>query len=240
MTAHRSKTHERWADQLSDYLNGDLDADAAEALENHLASCGACRDALAELREIVAAARTLGEIQPPRELWGGIAAAISAPIGRGKVIQLPTAHRVPEGKGGLLLSRRQLAAAAAVIMVISAAATWAVGLGMPGASVAESGEPVSGVPGAAFAAQQAVPPDDMAEELAGLEALMSQGRAALDPATVRVLEKNLAVIEAAIQDSYRALALEPGNAFLTEHLERAFQRKVDYLNNVARVAGWSG
>ena len=55
----------------------------------------------------------------------------------------------------------------------------------------------------------------------------------------RVLERNLAVIEQAIEDSRLALEQDPGNEFLAAHLERVYERKVEYLREAARVAEWS-
>ncbi len=54
-----------------------------------------------------------------------------------------------------------------------------------------------------------------------------------------MLERNLAVIEQAIVDSHRALALDPQNEFLTKHLERVYERKIEYLRDAARVADWA-
>ena len=42
-----------WADRLSEYLDGDLPADEARALERHLLECSACRTALAELKTLL-------------------------------------------------------------------------------------------------------------------------------------------------------------------------------------------
>jgi hypothetical protein len=84
------------------------------------------------------------------------------------------------------------------------------------------------------------PPADLASELATLEDVLEAARGTLDPNTVLVLERNLGVIEQAIVDSREALALDPGNAFLSEHLERMYRRKLVYLQDAVRVAQWSG
>ena len=46
--------------------------------------------------------------------------------------------------------------------------------------------------------------------------------------------------EKAIEDSRRALELDPGNGFLTDHLERAYERKIEYLRDAARIVEWEG
>ncbi|KPJ79232.1 MAG: hypothetical protein AMS19_11625, partial [Gemmatimonas sp. SG8_23] len=66
-----------------------------------------------------------------------------------------------------------------------------------------------------------------------------EAREVLDPNTVRILERNLSVIEQAIEDSRQALAQDPENEFLAAHLERVYERKLSYLREAARVAEWS-
>lgn len=232
-------THERWIDRLSAYMDGDLDPDEGRALEAHLAECGECREALAGLRELVAVAGELGDVAPARDLWPGIAAAIAAPVKvtGATVLHLPTAHSAP---AGILLSRRQLAAAATVLMLISATATWAVG---PGLAVRATPNVAQETPtGSAVQLAADVPevPADMAEELRSLESVLAEVRGALDANTLRIIEKNLAVIERAIEDSRRALTVDPENRFLAEHLARGWERKRDYLQEVVRVVEWSG
>jgi hypothetical protein len=73
-----------------------------------------------------------------------------------------------------------------------------------------------------------------------LEDQLAAVRDALDPNTLRVLERNMAVIERAIEDSRQALALEPGNEFLSRHLEQVYERKLDYLREAAAIADWAG
>ena len=90
------------------------------------------------------------------------------------------------------------------------------------------------------AATQEEPPPALADELAHLEATLTAARDRLDPTTVRILEKNLDVIDRAIQDSRKALATDPANPFLREHLDRAYQDKVDYLREAAGIAEWVG
>jgi hypothetical protein len=76
----------------------------------------------------------------------------------------------------------------------------------------------------------------MAEELAALEEILRSAEGVLDPNTVRVIERSLGVIEQAIADSREALAQDPGNAFLAEHLERMYRRKLLYLQDAVSLA----
>ena len=79
----------RWADHLSDYLDGTADDRVRADVEEHLAECGSCRGLLEELRAIVLQAGELPELQPDRDLWGGIEATIQGAESDAKVIALP-------------------------------------------------------------------------------------------------------------------------------------------------------
>lgn len=249
--------HSRWTDRFSEYLSGGLSEQGFREVEDHLDSCGACRTTLAELRAVISRAGELEDLQPPRDLWDGIAATIQAPAPvtdpvDAKVIALPTATsatgdraRLTEAGDGRLLPRTrlvftapQLIAASIALIAASALTTWAAGpgLGVRGQALGPT------VPAGAvtMASDLAAPPEGLADELSTLEAALAEARAELDPNTVRVLERNLGVIEQAIEDSHRALAQDPGNDFLTNHLERVYQRKLTYLRDATQVAGWAG
>ena len=238
-----SETHTKWESRLSEFLDGSLEAAERESVEAHLEQCGSCWTELEGLRAVLAQAQALGTVSPRRDLWPGIAAAIQAPIGLGtvesKVIKLPTARwgGAQDHTNTFTVTPRQLAAAATILMMVSAAATWWVGPG-----VAERGTIAADpVPTAALMASAELPgaPEGLSAELESLERLLASVSAALDPETVRVLEKNLGVIERAIEDSRRALAQDPANEFLGAHLERAYQRKLSYLKDATEIASWS-
>lgn len=240
-----SREHTRITDRLSDYLDGGLDAAAHAEVEAHLTACGACRAVLEELRAIVARAATLGALQPPRDLWAGIEAVIRAPAAapEAQVIALPTAvapRATARGADTLSLTRPQLAAAAVVLIAASALTTWWVGPGLGDRGARADTVPAAAEEPVRLVSSVAAPPENLASELADLEQLLDSAGARLDPNTVRVLERNLAVIEQAIADSQRALALDPENQFLAHHLERVFERKLTYLRDAARVIDWAG
>ena len=69
--------------------------------------------------------------------------------------------------------------------------------------------------------------------VADLQRVLEQGRGTLDTTTVRVLERNLALIDRAIADARRALAADPSNSYLNAHLARTMRRKIDLLRQAA-------
>lgn len=252
--------HTEWTDQLSGFLDGDLDTEAFAAVEEHLAGCGPCRRVLEELEMVVSGAGALGGLEPPRDLWAGIAATLRAPLPEPetetRVLPFPSppeaaGPRARSGSSGararadaparVALSRPQLIAASVALIAVSSMATWLAGPGL-GARAASEGAPTSTARGelSMAATVDAAPVADLADEVAALERTLAEARAVLDPNTIRILERNLAVIESAIDDSRRALAIDPENAFLANHLERVYERKLEYLKEAVRVTEWTG
>jgi len=105
--------------QLNEYVDGTLAADARALVEAHLAQCAGCREAVAELRSLIARAAALPKsIEPDRDLWlpivqratrnvprafwrGALAAAATLVIGFALYRLLPPSTVVsrPEGRG---------------------------------------------------------------------------------------------------------------------------------------------
>lgn len=74
---------------------------------------------------------------------------------------------------------------------------------------------------------------DYDREITRLRALIDQRRNQLDPATVAVIEKNLAVIDTAITESKQAIGRDPASRFLIESLNESLQAKVELMRTAA-------
>ena len=72
----------------------------------------------------------------------------------------------------------------------------------------------------------------LAPEIAQLQSMLKQRRDQLDPSTIKVVEDNLALIDAAVQQARAALLRDPASGFLTERLDNALQKKVELLRTV--------
>lgn len=70
-------------------------------------------------------------------------------------------------------------------------------------------------------------------QIDALRKIVRERRAELDPATLAVLEKNIAVIDQAIAQSRAALAHDPRSRFLDEQLHDALDKKLDLLRTAA-------
>ncbi|HVE79235.1 MAG TPA: zf-HC2 domain-containing protein [Gemmatimonadaceae bacterium] len=70
-------------------------------------------------------------------------------------------------------------------------------------------------------------------EIARLRKIVDTRRTQLDPATIAVIERSLAVIDEAILQSRAALSRDPRSGFLIEQLNNALDKKVDLLRTAA-------
>ncbi|MDQ3516424.1 MAG: hypothetical protein M3403_06575, partial [Gemmatimonadota bacterium] len=70
-------------------------------------------------------------------------------------------------------------------------------------------------------------------EIDDLQGAIAERRSRLDPATIAVIERNLRVIDAAIEESKRALARDPASELLTALLSDALASKVRLLRQAA-------
>ncbi|MGH7679040.1 MAG: zf-HC2 domain-containing protein [Gemmatimonadaceae bacterium] len=74
---------------------------------------------------------------------------------------------------------------------------------------------------------------DYDREIAKLRTLIEERRNQLDPVTVGIIEKNLKVIDSAIEDSKKAIARDPASRFLIESLNQSLQTKVELMRTAA-------
>ena len=210
---------------LDELVDGPLaDAGQAAALEAHLAGCPACRADRDSLQAMVARTRALPrERTPGRDLWPEIARQLErrSPARRWVVAALP--------------------AAAALLLV---AGTLGPRLWTPRSTVTGSQTAASGAsdrPGAVATTVPVDPEAPLAEEqryqeaVASLRAALQARRSSLSPATLEVVEHNLAVVDEALREIRRALRADPGNALLSQLLSSTNQQKVDVLQRMLEL-----
>lgn len=191
-----------------------------------------------EIEAISAAAAKLPLIEPSRDLWPGIEARLGAQVADTVDV---SEHATPRSRG-IVVSTRMLAIAASVLVMATAGTTYLVlrdrlpaettvavigqapaatpsaqaGLGTPASLSVGSGE---------FGAYT--------KEIGDLQGAIAERRSRLDPATIAVIERNLRVIDGAIEESKRALAKDPNSELLTALLSDALANKVRLLRQAA-------
>jgi anti-sigma factor RsiW len=229
-------THDAFTDRLSDYLDGELEPAHRAHVEQHLAACDSCRTTLTELRGVVARAAALTDSAPATDLWPGVAEQITdrnAPV-----VQLrPRLRRRFSFTVSFTLP--QLAAAVLAVAVLSTAMVWMARFGGERTDF----PPIAAQPVPVPADEQLAPiqPANFAdaaynEAVADLQQTLESHRSRLDPETVRVLEENLRSIDRAIEQCRRALAEDPANVYLNNHLADARKRKLALLRRATALA----
>lgn len=245
--------NDAWTDRLSEYADGSLVAEERALIEAHLGTCAPCATALGELRAVMERARTLPVREPETDLWPGIEARIAAFAretheGAERAVRPRAAHAggaprsFPGTRGGFVLSFPQLAAAALALVTLSGGITWFAARNAAPAGVASGGDRAATTDerGAATPAANdggaAVTGGELAGELQSLEEILAAKRSELDPETVKTIETNLKIIDLATSQAQQALADDPANPYLKEHLEKTMKRKIEMLKQATVLA----
>jgi anti-sigma factor RsiW len=211
--------NDQWTNRLSEYIDGELDNAERTALEAHLATCGSCYATLAELRQVVARAQSLEDTTPAADLWPDIRARL-----------------MPGRRPGVTARRRfsltipQLLAASIALVLLSGSGMWLALHQRQSDTAIREVTPVPSPTGANVANVAWTGRTDAA--IADLQVALAQNEKKLDTATVRIVRKNLAIIDRAIADARIALRNDPGNAYLNLHLANTMRRKVELLRRV--------
>jgi len=220
-----------WTERLSEYIDETLSEGERVAIEAHLASCAACAATLDELRRVVARARALDDRPPATDLWPGIAIGIGLAPGAHPVASLGQRR----ARRRLSFTVPELAAAAIALAILSGGAAWLLLRASKAVPMATTATPAP-MPMLVNAALSGTDPR-YAAAVADLERALEQGRGRLDTASVRVIQKNLSIIDRAIREAQSALAADPGNAYLNLHLAEQMRRKLELLRRANALAG---
>jgi anti-sigma factor RsiW len=212
--------NDQWTNRLSEYIDGELDASERAALEGHLATCGRCYATLAELRQVVARAQSLADSEPQTDLWPDIRARLTPGRRLGEAPRRRFSFSVP-----------QLLAASVALILLSGGSVWLAVQQRPTNTAAEPA--VTTQPSTVRVANWTGSTD---VAIAELQAALAQNEKRLDSTTVRIVRKNLAIIDRAIADARIALRNDPGNAYLNLHLADTMRRKVELLRRVNDIA----
>jgi tetratricopeptide (TPR) repeat protein len=230
--------HQHWTDQLSDYLDDELQESERAAVEAHLKDCAACTAVLNDLQRVVARAQAAATTaRPPQtDLWHGVA---------GRIDRIRQPRRVS-------FTVTQLAVAAVILIGVSAGISWrlhpSIAVRPDGPLSANANRPAgagadsSSGSSADFQRQDdfsvsgvSLADDQYDAAVADLEKALKLGRGKLDTATIAIVEQNLQTIDQAIAQAREALAADPANSYLTGHLVEARRRKLDLLRRATAL-----
>jgi len=222
---------DRWTDRLSEYLDDGLNEHDRARLEEHLAACAECRGVMEGLRAVIRQAGALQDRPPANDLWPRIRERIEA----GADVVPIEAARPPRGKGRLAFTFPQAAAAGIALMLFGATTAWFALRDAASPAVVADAQPAAQAPAQfSFTGQLLAP--EVQQRLTELEAALDAARERLDPATVAVIVKNLTLVETAVREAEEALARDPANQYLREHLVQTLRTKVGVLERVTDLA----
>jgi hypothetical protein len=85
--------------------------------------------------------------------------------------------------------------------------------------------------------QAAINPADgiYVKEIALLQDVVRQKKSQLDPSTVAIIERNLQIIDTAIEQSRAALIRDPASRMLSQQLTHALDKKIELLRTAAML-----
>jgi len=217
-----------FTNQLSAYLDDELDSASRNRLEAHLAGCPECAAVLADLRAIVAAAPHYPGREPSRDLWTSIESRLDevevVPIGTARPPDRLTARPPVRRFGWTALIAASLAMAA-----VGGGAVW-----LTLRQSEPSDAPLAIVPPPAAPALPAAYREfDAAVQ--DLEQVLAAGRGRLDTVTVRLVEENLRKIDAALADARAAVQRDPANAYLNRQIAANMRLKLNLLRSATNA-----
>jgi hypothetical protein len=230
-------TNEHWTSRLSEYLDNDLTPAERAAADAHLRTCPACAGLLDELRAVTARAQVLSDHAPASDLWPAIAAAIGSDIS-----PLSPRRKETTGRRRFSFSVPQLAAAAVLLAALSGGIVWTLAPSHTATVAVAPARPApSALAGDVVRPTGFTTPRPTAEQsydaaVADLERVVEAGRGRLDEKTLRVVQKNLTVIDSAVAQARRAVEQDPANSYLNSYLAHTMRRKIDLLRQVATLA----
>jgi anti-sigma factor RsiW len=213
---------------LDEYVDEELSPDERLRVERHLADCSACRKATDEIRSLVDAASKLPRgISPGRDLYPDIRNRIERhEVAASPDRAVPPVRRIPW---------MALAASLVVVAIAGSTALWLRDdADRRPSDVAPTGAAMPAVHNGIAPFKAAV--HEYAEAADVLLAAIEERRDRFSPETLAVLEKNLAIIDQAIDEVRVALEADPSSHGTTLLLAAMHEQKVELLRRVARLS----
>lgn len=225
---------DRFTDELSAYLDGDLETADHAVLAAHLKQCQQCRDVLEELREVAQWAESFPGREPATDRWPHIEVAIKDRLKRRSASKTIASARQRKSRQRLF-TRVPMALAAGISLLIVGAGSWWLARATAPTSPSEIIAP-SEPAGVATSEIAILAAERYGAAIAELERVLLDEAPMLNTATVRVLREKMSIIDRAIREAREALAEDPNSDYLADHFTSLMRRKLSMLRNAAAVA----
>jgi hypothetical protein len=231
---------EKYQELLSDFIDGSLAPEDHKRVEAHLSVCGVCAEAGSDLNAIVGfCLEHRGEydaVPNERALWLRISNMIESDL------SVPSATRVRSNTGWWFrlmnrswqLSFPQMASSvAAIVLVVSL--VMVVGLRRFGFAGGGSGLQSSGLSLASDGASVQDRYRQQQQVIAYWNQRVELNKARWNPEMRETFDRNLSVIDTAVNDSLRQLTQNPHDEVSEEILNAALNDKVELLKEFAEL-----
>ena len=220
-----------YSEAIAEFVDGVLDPARQRELERHVEGCPACRALVADLKSIQAAAFTLDRFELPPHILPNLRARLAEeplPAARGRLLGFRASR-------GARLA--WLAAAAALVLITTAGV---LSLLRPDvthppqqAAATTTTDPNEAV--ATVQAELQLATEHYEKAIQQLEQIARSENGALDPQVASVFQRNLQVIDQAIDESRAALQTQPASADVQESLFDAMRSKVALLQQTVEL-----
>ncbi len=217
---------------INDYVDAALDPAERADVERHLAGCIECRALVDDLREVRRQTAALQPMEPPSRVWTRIDRALR---------QNPRSAR-PMWQWLPVAALLVIGTAVGVRYVTSARpAAPAPAVAAPSANGGGAAAPGSNDSAASRELAKSVEDDLLQAEqhyqraITGLEQIANADKGALDPHTAATLQKNLSVIDQAINESRAALKAQPTSEPAQQSLLDSFKTKIALLQDTVAL-----
>ncbi|HSP63387.1 MAG TPA: zf-HC2 domain-containing protein, partial [Pyrinomonadaceae bacterium] len=221
---------ERYQDLLSDFLDGSLIPEDHNRVEAHLRDCGACAEARSDLDSIVVFCReNRGEydaVPNERALWLRISNTIESgsSVSPGSVVKANAGWWSRLMNQSWQLSFPRLAASAAVLVILVALGT------VVGVRRFQGGVP-QGTPANSASVEERY--RQQQQVIAYWNQRVELNKARWSPQMRETFDRNMSVIDAAVNDSMRQLNQNPHDGISEDILNAALNDKVELLKEFA-------
>jgi anti-sigma factor RsiW len=219
-----------YRDAIAEFVDGALDPARQRDLERHVDGCPVCRALVADLKTIQAAAFTLDRVELPPHLLPALRARLvdePLPSARARLFAFPASRN----------GRLAWLAAAAALLLITTVGIMSVTRSAPPHADLVAAQPAatSSDPVASVQAELQLATEHYEKAIAQLEEIARSDNGALDPQVAAVFQKNLQVIDLAINESRSALQAQPTSATVQEGLFDAMRSKVALLQQTVEL-----
>ena len=214
-------------EEISSWVDGELDPSRAETVEKHLESCAGCAAFRQDLNSIRDGVEGLEPLDPPEHLWTNLRFQLEA---EGLIRPKPK-----ESFWAAILPKRlpdlKPAWSGAILALF-------LGIGSLLVYDLTTRSPVVPIPAASTSHQEAVLEELRRAEAnyrAAIEALSASSRKkleGLDPVLAQVFHDNLATMDYYLNECKRAVENSPQNPLAHRYLLAAYQKKVELMQTI--------